>query len=85
MDLVAFAAALKASVAYASDEHEAFSLLGRRHVSGLEHRLKQRDAELAAARAQLGRLTAETARMREWLDLVGEPDRPNIAALKGSK
>ena len=64
--LVAFEAALKGSMANASDERETFVLAGHSQVSGLEHRLRQRDAELAAALAQLARLKAETTRMREW-------------------
>jgi len=60
VDLAVIAAALRDGVADGADESDAPAPAARSRVSGLERRLKQRDAELAAARARLALLEAVT-------------------------
>jgi len=82
VDLSALRAALAGMTGEALGEQTAPVPADRGHASDLERRLQQRGAELAAARAQLARMEAETAAMRARLDQVDRLDGP--ATLAGS-
>jgi len=53
---------------------------GHEHTSDMKRRLQQRDAELAAARAQLARMEAEAAEMRARLDRADRLNGPATSA-----
>jgi len=74
VDLSALRAALAGMAGDAPEAQAAPAPAGRNPASGLEHRLQQREAELAAARAQLARMEAETAEMRARLDRADKLD-----------
>ena len=68
VDLAAIRAALARAHFHAPGEQAHPAPIERSHVSGLERRLKQRDAELAAAIVERDGLKTEVARMRARLD-----------------
>ena len=68
VDLAAIRAALARAHFHAPCEQAHPAPIERSHVSGLERRLKQRDAELAAAIMERDGLKTEVARMRARLD-----------------
>jgi len=67
VDLPALRAAL-AGMAGDAPEEDSPAPAGRQEPSDLERRLQQREAELAAARAQLAGMEAESATLRVRLD-----------------
>jgi len=74
VNLIAIAAALKGNMANASDARATFAPAERSQVSGLQYRLNQRDAELAAALARVADLEAIVAVVKAPLDQVGQCD-----------
>jgi len=75
VDLSALRAELAGMAGDAPEAPAAPAPADRRETSDLERRLQQRDAELAAAQAQLTRMEAETAAMRARLDRADRLDR----------
>ena len=79
MDLSAITATLAKMEAFTVDGWDDTTLGGRKHASDLERRLRQRDRELAAARARVAAIEAEAAAMQARLE-QGE-ERETGAAL----
>ena len=80
VDLATLTAALAGAHVQRSGELAPPAPAERSYAPGLERQLRQRDAELALARAELARLEAEAVRMQARLHQAGAPDDRTASA-----